>query len=206
MILSFAFRIRLAIGTSWRSATARDLGFRWPKAEAFGRSSRRTRSKLISAASEIRLSRKSRPNGSVEEVRFGGILPEADAELVPVPYYTYLRPGVADRPCIVSTSSGGVPLFVSATADWTQSGASELFPPRPFSDGRIAANGGSLYIPRTDGRRNDVYERFVWTVATDFVDALPAIPNPVSPWKHVTGTCASAKRVGPFYISFTIYA
>lgn len=128
--------------------------------------------------------------GSVEEVRFGGILPEADAELVPVPYYTYLRPGVADRPCIVSTSSGGVPLFVSATADWTQSGASELFPPRPFSDGRIAANGGSLYIPRTDGRRNDVYERFVWTVATDFVDALPAIPNPVSPWKHVTGTCA----------------
>ena len=127
--------------------------------------------------------------GDVEEVRFGTVENKEDAELVPVPYYTYCRSGVADRPCVISTSLGGVPLFVSATVDWTQSNSSELFPART-GDGveGIPANGGVVYRTKTDGRRNDVYERFVWTVSTDFAAVLPKIPNPVSPWKNVAGT------------------
>ena len=127
--------------------------------------------------------------GKVEELRFGGMVTDEDAELVPVPYYTYNRQGVAERPCVISTSCGGVPVFVSATADWTQSNASELFPARNGGD-CISANGGVIYRPKTDGKRNDVYERFVWTVSTNFAATLPTVPNPVSPWKHITGTSA----------------
>ena len=130
------------------------------------------------------------PGGEIEEVRFGGIETDEDAELVPVPYYSYKNSGVADRPCVVAVSCGGVPVFVTATVDWTQSGASEPFSAVVGTDRCIRANGGTRYNTKTDGRRNDVFERFVWTVSTDFASSLPAIPNPVSPWKHVTGKCA----------------
>ena len=128
--------------------------------------------------------------GKVEEVRFGGIVPPSYAELIPVPYYTYSRPGTEERPCVLSMECGGVPLFVTATMDWTQSASSAPFPARHGGDESVAANGGASYLAKTDGRRNDVYERFVWTVSTDFAATLPVIPNPMSPWKHVTGTHA----------------
>ena len=125
--------------------------------------------------------------GDVEEVRFGGAMVGDDAEIVPIPYYTYRNTGVAERPCVISTKLGDTPVFISATVDWTQSSASAPFSARQTWDGAIAANGGVEYIPKTDGKRNDVYERFVWTVSTDFAATLPVIPNPKSQWKHVTG-------------------
>ena len=125
--------------------------------------------------------------GEVEKIEFGGSDVGEDAALVPVPYYTYSRPGVAERPCVISARIGGTPLFMSATVDWTQSSASKPYPAMPSSDGVVAANGGVEYLPKTDGRRNDAYERFVWTVSTNFADVLPVVPNPVSPWKHITG-------------------
>ena len=128
--------------------------------------------------------------GNVEELRFGGMVTDEDAELVPIPYYTYNRQGVAERPCVISTSCAGIPIFVSATMDWTQSNASEPFPAVNGGGGVIPANGGVAYRTRTDGKRNDVYERFVWTVSTNFTSTLPVIPNPVSQWKHITGTSA----------------
>jgi len=128
--------------------------------------------------------------GGVEEIRFGGADVGEDVDVVPVPYYTYSRFGIVERPCIISTRIGEMPLFVSATVDWTQSSASKPFPARQANDGTVAANGGVEYAPKTDGKRNDAYERFVWTVSTNFAETLPVVPNPVSPWKHVTGTGA----------------
>ena len=128
--------------------------------------------------------------GNVEEVRFGSAEVGEDSDIVPVPYYTYRSSGVADRPCVISTRVGGRPMFISATVDWTQSSASRPFPARMPADGTIAANGGVEYLAKTDGTRNDAYERFVWTVSTDFAATLPVIPNPISPWKRVTGTGA----------------
>ena len=46
------------------------------------------------------------------------------------------------------------------------------------------------YLPKTDGRRNEVHERLYLTVSPTFDEVLPTIANPVSPWKHVTGTSA----------------
>ena len=130
--------------------------------------------------------------GLVEEIRFGGADMGEDADIVPVPYYTYSRPGIADRPCVISARIGETPLFISATVDWTQSSASKPFPAKQTSDGTIAANGGVEYLSKTDGKRNEAYERFVWTVSTNFAETLPVVPNPVSPWKHITGSGAWA--------------
>ena len=54
--------------------------------------------------------------GQVEEVRFGGADVGEDADIVLVPYYTYSRPGIADRPCVISARIGEVPLGRLATS------------------------------------------------------------------------------------------
>ena len=130
------------------------------------------------------------PGGNVDKITFGGTMAGADAELVPVPYYSYKNPGLADRPCVISTQIGDTPLFISATVDWTQSSAATPFAATQTDNDAVAANGGVEYVPRTDGKRNDAYERFVWTVSTDFANTLPVVPNPPSPWKRVTGSVA----------------
>ena len=127
-----------------------------------------------------------RPEPGVEEVRFGAIA-APDAAAVPLPFWNYREKGWTNRPCVVSMKLGGEPVFVSATPDWTQSNASELFAGRS-SPGLAAANGGVRYRTKTDGRRNGCFERFVWTVSDEFAAVLPTIPNPPSPWKNITGT------------------
>ena len=127
-----------------------------------------------------------RKEPGVEEVRFGAVS-APDAEAVPIPFWNYRERGWRNRPSVVSVKSGGRTLFVSATPDWTQSNASMLFAGRS-APGLAAANGGVRYLPKTDGRRNGCFERFVWTVSEDFGSVLPTIPNPPSPWKSVTGT------------------
>lgn len=126
--------------------------------------------------------------GGVEELRFGGVDLPGEAEEVPLPFYTY---GVHDnwqaRPTVIATKIGGGAVFISATVDWTQSNASRPFAATEDSSGFYAANGGVRYQPKTDGRRNDVYERFVWTVSRKFEAALPTIPNDPSPWKRLVG-------------------
>lgn len=126
--------------------------------------------------------------GDVEEVRFGGVGVDLDAKSMPIPFCTYGSENWDGRPRVVVAGSGAETRFISATLDWTQSNASMPFPPDNVDC--VKANGGARYRPKTDGRRNDVYERFVWTVSPRFEDALPFIPNPASPWKSVTGRAA----------------
>lgn len=126
--------------------------------------------------------------GNVEEVRFGGIGIDLDAKAMPIPFCTYGSEQWDERPQVVVADCGAATRFISATLDWTQSNASLPFP--PTSVDYVQANGGARYRPKTDGTRNDVFERFVWTVSPRFEDALPFIPNPVSPWRPVTGRAA----------------
>ena len=125
--------------------------------------------------------------GLAEEVRFGSVGAPSDAALVPVPYLSFHKP-VTVRPCVLTFAQKGTPIFLSAHADWTQSAASEPFAAEAATALGPAAMGGMWYLKKTDGRRNDVYERFVWTVSSDFASVLPTVPNPASPWKKVTGT------------------
>ena len=124
----------------------------------------------------------------VEEVRFGGIAEPDGTKLVPMPYYSYGSNGggLYRRPCVVVTEAGGGPFFFLASVDWTQSNASEVFAAGMRLDGTLGSNGGARYRTKTDGTRNPVFERFVWSFGPVFEDVLPAIPNPPSPHRALT--------------------
>ena len=108
----------------------------------------------------------------VSEVRFG--VPDGSAEgntrHVRIPYY--------GRHAVV-TEEGGRAFFLLASVDWTQSNASEV-----FTDG--VHPGGTRYLCKTDGRRNPVFERFVWSLSPVFAEVLPVVPNPPSPYRGLT--------------------
>lgn len=134
----------------------------------------------------------------VQEVSFGaGAFPRGH-ELVPWPYMTlawcdqYDIPGYRDggiyRPKTAVFSVGGRTCCVGAMFDWTQSGASAPTDREDAAEGLQQLCCAVQYVPKTDGRRNRVYERFVWTVGESPEDVFPSLPNPESPWKHVAGT------------------
>ena len=122
----------------------------------------------------------------VEEVRFGCMEKPDEVAFTPVPYYTCggNGDGVYRRPCVVTAGKGEGRLFLLASVDWTQSNASWVFPTNQVAP--VASNGGVKYFPKTDGTRNPVFERFVWSFSTNFAEVLPNIPNPPSPWRAVT--------------------
>ncbi len=132
----------------------------------------------------------------IEEVRFGAAALPDGAMLVKSPYYTLAwcdkwdipgyEAGGVYRPKTAVFRAGGRTLCAGAMFDWTQSSASAPTDREDSGAGQLCC--GVMYVPKTDGTRNRVFERFVWTVAEDFADTFPVVPNPDSPWKHITGT------------------
>jgi len=123
--------------------------------------------------------------GQVGEVRFGKAVGLRSPRLVTLPYY----PAQSGRPAIaVSTGPEGEPLFLAGHVDWYRSNGSILWAQNRIEEKSVTYNGGTRYLPKTDGRRNDCFERFFLTVSPRFEEVLPNIPNPVSPYKQITGT------------------
>jgi hypothetical protein len=128
--------------------------------------------------------------GVVPEVVFGRVAEIDDLAIFISPYYLYdynQRPGFG----LLTLKKRNEPsdqqekLFAGAHIDWYRSGASRL-------RGRgetTALNGGAEYLVKTDGQRNDVYERFVITFSPTFEEVLPTIANPPSPYRHIAGKC-----------------
>ena len=129
--------------------------------------------------------------GDVSELRFGEVgVDRETTKRYPIPFLP-LRPFSWDfRPAVLAADAGGEKVFVSAMFDWTQSSASEPTMPSAVGDRGVAACSGVSYGRKTDGRRNDVYERFVSTVSRRFEATLPEIPNPVSPYRKLAGSTA----------------
>jgi hypothetical protein len=123
------------------------------------------------------------PGGLVSEVRYGRAIGLQNCRVVTLPYYDY---GGA-RPAVVVSGPPDTPLFLSGHTDWYRSNGSLVWADNAVEDDTVAYQGGVRYVPLTDGTRNDCFERFFITVSPRFEEALPTIPNPVSPWKHVTG-------------------
>ena len=123
--------------------------------------------------------------GQVAEVRWGMAKGLDSPRLVTLPYYTY---GSTVRPAVAVACKPEAPLFLAEHLDWTRSNGSWLWAENAVGDAGVACNGGVRYIPKTDGRRNDCFERLFVTLSPRFEEVLPTLPNPVSPWKHVTGT------------------
>ena len=115
-----------------------------------------------------------------------------DARFIPFPYWSY---GVWDY-----GRDGGVVLneglFISGFPDWYRSAASNVtFGPRLSHDpeallaSAVAYCPNAEYLPRSDGRRNPLRERFIFTVSPTVQETLPRIPHPPSP---------NAEKLGPY--------
>jgi hypothetical protein len=124
------------------------------------------------------------PGGQVSDVAFGRAVGLGEAQLVPVPYYR-LQGGAN---AVVVAGPRERPLFLMGNVDWYRSNASALRAAEQEEAAGLAYNGGTRYTPKTDGQRNDCFERFFLTVAPRLEEVLPVVDNPVSPWKSVTGT------------------
>jgi len=103
--------------------------------------------------------------------------------LVTLPYMSYGGP----RPAILVTGKPEKPLFIFGLPDYYRSNASLLWAVNTVAADGVTYNGGTRYEPKTDGKRNDCFERLFLTVSPRFEEMLPNIPNPKSPWMHVAG-------------------
>ncbi|MBM4154207.1 MAG: hypothetical protein FJ221_04175 [Lentisphaerae bacterium] len=126
------------------------------------------------------------PGGAVAEVRYGRATGLDDPRLVTNPYYV-IHGG---HPAVAVSGPPSQPLFLAGHTDWYLSNASIPWAGPGIATNGVRYNGGTRYIARTDGVRNGCFERFFLTLSTRYEEMLPVVANPVSPWKHVTGTRA----------------
>lgn len=116
---------------------------------------------------------------NVGELNLGYLKSNNPVKLVRVPMLTY---GVPD-PQVVCTGD----LFVFAIIDHYHTHASMLFAVNEvLSETEVFFNGGSRYMPKTDGRRNPMKERIILSVSSNFHDVLPTIPHSPSPMGEIT--------------------
>jgi len=126
--------------------------------------------------------------GQVGEFRTGRAVGAENPRLVTVPYLVGEEAAPAKaRPAVLVMGKPDKPLFATALMDYYRSNASKLIFANKVKDGEATYNGGSQYIPKTDGKRNDCFERVFLTISPRFEEILPNIPNPKSPWMHVAG-------------------
>ncbi len=123
------------------------------------------------------------PGNEIGEFRIGQAVGVADPRLVTLPFLV----GAEHRPAVLVAGPADTPLFVSALLDHCRSNSSLFWFTNQVADDGATLNGGSRYLPRTDGQRNPVFERLFLTVTPHFTETLPNIPNPKSPWMHVAG-------------------
>ena len=121
--------------------------------------------------------------GQVGEFTVGKAVGLKSPRLVTIPYLTCEE----QRPAVVIAGSPKKPLFVSASLDHYVSNASNLWAANGIAADGVVFNGGSRYFPKTDGKRNNCYERVFLTVSPRFEEMLPNVANPKSPWMHVAG-------------------
>ena len=122
--------------------------------------------------------------GELGAVGYGGVKGLPNQRSILIPYYNYSN----GRPGVILSGDAESPLFVSGHTCWYLSNASAPWGRSQVDSSGIGyMNGGTVYYKKTDGKRNDCHDRFFVTVSPEFSEHLPNIPNPKSPWKHVTG-------------------
>jgi hypothetical protein len=116
--------------------------------------------------------------GEVSELDFGQVSGVSNPRLIQVPYLTY----GGSNPRVLVSGTAAAPVFTSVWFDWYRTNASApYFVPRPKVTADTAQiNGGMRYLPRTGGRRNNVYERIFVTNSPVYEETLPTIANPPS--------------------------
>jgi hypothetical protein len=116
--------------------------------------------------------------GEATELSFGQVSGVSHPRLVTVPYITYQ----ATNPRVLISGDAASPVFSSIWFDWYRSSASEPYyfdTPKVTSDS-AEINGGMRYLRKTDGTRNNLYERIFITNSPNYEETLPSIANPPS--------------------------
>ncbi len=116
--------------------------------------------------------------GDATELDFGAVTGIRNPQLITVPYLTYRE----TNPRVLMSGPKEAPLFTSIWFDWYRTNASQAFAyeePKIETDS-AEINGGMRYIPKTDGRRNDLYERIFITSSPTYEETLPTTANPPS--------------------------
>ena len=110
-------------------------------------------------------------NDKTTGVSLGHVEEALQPRLIGVPYFNL----GANSPQILCTSG----VFVSSLLDWYHSRASTLFAPLSAdSQKELMLNGGCTYVPKSDGKRNPLHERWFITVSRQFEEVLPSVPVP----------------------------
>ena len=116
--------------------------------------------------------------GEAAELSFGRVAGVSKPKLITVPYLTY----GSSNPRVLMSGSEMKPLFTSIWFDWYRSNASEPYftkEPKVTIDS-AEVNGGMRYLTKTDGLRNNLYERIFLTNSPIYEETLPTIANPPS--------------------------
>jgi hypothetical protein len=128
--------------------------------------------------------------GEVGELALGGVAGAENPRLLPVPFWTGEDLGPdRGRPAVLVMGPPARPLFASVFLDHTRSSASQFFFHCGIEQGLALCAGGSRYLPRSDGRRNDCFERIFLTLSPRLEETLPRVPNPPSPWRGAASEC-----------------
>ena len=115
--------------------------------------------------------------GAATGVSLGQFREVTGPKLVTVPYISL----VDSVPRVLCFGETDDPLFASVWVDWYRSNGSALWSQEWAEESTAKINGGVTYIEKTDGRRNDLYERVFLTVSPIFEETLPTIANPPTP-------------------------
>jgi hypothetical protein len=114
--------------------------------------------------------------GEVGKVSLGKVSDAGDPELIGVPYWV-------GRPRVLLMGSSERPLYLTSFVDHYRTGSSRLYFENKIKEDGIYCGGGTHYIPKTNGKRNDCHERLFLTLSPRFEETLPTIPNPDSRWR-----------------------
>ncbi len=111
--------------------------------------------------------------GHATGLSYGRLTKVREPELIKIPFLNY-----GSHHLNVLMGQGPKPFFASVWMDWYLSNASEPYATDEIKEDAVSLNGGVRYLPKTDGERNDLFERFFVTFSPLFEETLPDIPNP----------------------------
>jgi len=131
--------------------------------------------------------------GHAGEVSLGKVRGTVNPRLVQIPYWSgedidwdqgHTRFGFPEnRPAVLVTGSPEKPLFLTLFPDHYRTGSSRLYFINQVEEDAVTCGGGTRYLPKTNGKRNDCHERLFLTLSPRFEEVLPTIANPPSPWR-----------------------
>jgi len=131
--------------------------------------------------------------GNVGGVALGEICEVTKPKLVLIPFLTF----GSSNPRVLCFGDASDSLFASVWVDWYRSNGSALWSQERAAETSAKINGGVRYLKKTDGKRNDLYERVFLTVSPIFEETLPTIANLPSPHGKTAGERLWQESWGP---------